>query len=934
MKAKESFSMRTYVLWAAMLAVWFGVGVLLVPVATHKRLIAPAFAGEGFAFPKAQNALAHTAPLPTQPDPAARGRVLASYGKLPLSFEPNQGQTDGQVKFLSRGSGYTLYLTAQEAVLALRKASAPNPAVAAVSSPPTRRAAQFSITNLQLLASWPRYGDEDIAAPIGATNRQSSIANRQSVLTMNLVGANQKARVVGLEELPGKSNYFIGNDPKQWRTNVPTYAKVRYQNVYPGVDLIYYGKQGQLEYDFVVRPGADPSTIRFSVGAGLSRHQSNQDGGVKPPLQIAADGDLVVKTDGGDVRFHKPVVYQTKSTANHQSSIDNRQLLEGHYVLTASNQLRFALGPYDRSKPLVIDPILRYSTYLGGSGDDGATGIAVDSARNAYVTGGTGSTDFPTKNPFQAANAGHGDAFVTKLDPTGSALVYSTYLGGSDHDDATGIAVDSARNAYVTGFTYSTNFPTKNPFQRHNAGGADAFVTKLDPTGSALVYSTYLGGSGFDAATGIAVDSAGNAYVTGGTASTNFPTMNPFQAANAGFFGNAFVTELSPTGSALVYSTYLGGSGGDNASGIALDSAGNAYVTGVTKSTNFPTKNPFQGTFGGGGGTVDAFVTKLDPTGSALVYSTYLGGSDNDVASGIAVDSARNAYVTGQTFSTNFPTKNPFQAANAGNLDADAFVTKLDPTGNALVYSTYLGGSGREQATGIAVDSARNAYVTGWTTSTNFPTQNPFQAANAGGFDDAFVTKLDPTGSALVYSTYLGGSNSDFGFGIALDSARNAYVTGGTSSTNFPTKNPFQGTNAGGFDAFVAKIVLAADLEITNSAAGSVTSGSTLTYTIEATNLGPDTASKVTIKDSVPAGTTFNSVGVTTGSCTSPTPGGTGTVVCALPSLAKGASVTETLMVNVTASSGSKITDTASVSSSTFDPNKTNNSARATTTVM
>ena len=762
MKTKESFSRRAYMLCAAMFFVWFGVGVLLVPVATTKRLMAPAFAGEGSTFPKAQNALVHTAPLTAESDPAARGRVMASYGKLPLSFESNQGQSDGRVKFLSRGSGYTLFLTAKEAVLALQKT--------------------------------PSNGENQKAKISNAGLATEHLPPTSAVLRMRLLGANPAAKVKGLEQLAGKSNYFIGNDPTKWRTDVPNYARVQYQGIYPGVDLVYYGHQRQLEYDFVVAPGANPKLIRLAFQGA-------------DQVKVGAEGDLLLSTEGGEVRFQKPVVYQlTRGHDPTRRSGEMRMAVEGRYVLEGKNQVSFELAAYDASKPLVIDPVLSYSTYLGGSGDDSAYGIALDSARNAYVTGQTFSTNFPTKNPFQGANAGNSDAFVTKLSPTGSALVYSSYLGGSGFDVAYGIAVDSARNAYVTGLTISTNFPTKNPFQGANAGSWDAFVTKLSPTGSALVYSTYLGGSDTDYGTGIALDSARNAYVTGVTRSNNFPTKNPFQGANAGG-ADAFVTKLSPTGSALVYSTFLGGRSNDLAYGIALDSASNAYVTGQTFSTNFPTKNPFQSAKAGGPFSDDAFVTKLSPTGRALVYSTYLGGNGNDEATGIALDSARNAYVTGQTQSpSNFPTKNPFQGQNAGPADTwDTFVTKLSPTGSALVYSTFLGGKGDDFANGIAVDSAGDAYVTGVTSSTNFPTKNPFQATKAG-FDDAFVTKLSPTGNALVYSTYLGGSDNDFALGIALDSARDAYVTGYTFSTNFPTKTPFQGANAGGRDAFVTKI--------------------------------------------------------------------------------------------------------------------------------
>ena len=391
--------------------------------------------------------------------------------------------------------------------------------------------------------------------------------------------------------------------------------------------------------------------------------------------------------------------------------------------------------------------MLEYSTYLGGSGVDQGYGIAVDSAGNAYVTGSTESTNFPTANAFQNTFGGGGDAFVTKLNAAGSALVYSTYLGGSDGDFGAGIAVDSAGNAYVTGVTDSTDFPTANALQNTNSGGiADVFVTKLNAAGSALAYSTYLGGSDFDSEPNIAVDSAGNVYVTGHTESTNFPTANAFQSTSGGGGGDAFVTKLNAAGSALVYSTYLGGSEAEFGGGIAADSAGNAYVTGTTDSDNFPTANALQPTSGGGTGLADgdAFVTKLNAAGSALVYSTYLGGSDFDYGGGIAVDSAGNAYVTGVTDSDNFPTANAFQSCTYGS-NQDVFVTKLNAAGSALVYSTYLGGSLFEDSGDIAVDSAGNAYVTGSTYSTNFPTANALQSTS-GGDRDVFVAEAQHGG--------------------------------------------------------------------------------------------------------------------------------------------------------------------------------------------
>jgi hypothetical protein len=636
------------------------------------------------------------------------------------------------------------------------------------------------------------------------------------VVRLKLVGSSSRAKPVGFEELPGKSNYFIGSDPSRWRTNVPLYGKVRYRQVYPGIDLVYYGNQGQLEYDWIVAPGADAGSIRMAVeGAG--------------EMKADEGGDVVVRVGEGEVRLKKPVVYQEGGSGRNE--------VAGRFAIRDGSEIGFELGTYDRRRPLVIDPVLVYSTYHGGNGQDIGYGIAVDVAGNAYVTGETGSTDFPVASPRQPASGGGMDAFVTKLNASGSALVYSTYHGGSGDDVGHGIAVDGAGNAYVTGETRSTNFPTASPRQPAFGGGThDAFVTKLNASGSALVYSTYHGGNGVDRGKEIAVDGAGNAYVTGVTGSTDFPMANPLQPAYGGG-ADAFLTKLNASGSALVYSTYHGGSGGDLGHGIAVDPAGNAYVTGETSSTDFPTANPRQPASGGG---MDAFVTKLNTSGSALVYSTYHGGSGGDVGHGIAVDGAGNAYVTGETSSTNFPTASPRQPIFGGGL-RDAFVTKLNALGSALVYSTYHGGSGGDLGHGIAVDPAGNAYVTGETTSTNFPTANPPQPAYGGG-NDAFVTKLNALGSALVYSTYNGGSGGDVGHGIAVDGAGNAYVTGYTGSPNFPMANPLQPAFGGGnTDAFVTKIGEPPPiLEITMSAATYV-NGATVTATeFRLKNLGSE----------------------------------------------------------------------------------------------
>jgi hypothetical protein len=664
-------------------------------------------------------------------------------------------------------------------------------------------------------------------------------------LAMNLIGANPSPLVTGLDQLPGTSNYFIGNDPSQWHTNIPNYGQVAYQGVYPGVNLVYHGNEQQLEYDFVVTPGSDPSTIRLRFQGADS-------------ISLDDQGNLVLSTALGDVLEHAPVVYQEVGGV--------RQTVAGQFVLLGQDEVAFRVGTYDASLPLTVDPVLSYSTYLGGSGLDGATGIAVDGSGNAYVTGSTASTDFPTTvGAFQ--DSSHGvpngsvnlspNAFVTKLNATGTALIYSTYLGGSGQgggggDAAAAIAVDASGNAYVTGHSSSTDFPiTAGAFQNSLNGSGNAFVTKLNVTGTGLTYSTYLGGSGGDGAQGIAVDGSGYAYVTGQTTSTDFPiTAGAFQNSLNGS-SNAFVTKLNASGTALMYSTYVGGSAYDHGGKIAVDSAGNAYVTGQTTSNNFPTTvDAFQTHFGGPTNYNDGFVMKVNATGTALIYSTYLGGNGQDATTGVAVDGSGNAYVTGATSSTNFPTTaGAFQRSlrgvpnGFGNLNPNAFVTKLNATGTALIYSTYLGGSGQsggggDGAAAIAVDASGNAYVTGHSSSTDFPITRDAYQISLRGTENAFVTKLNAAANSLLYSTYFGGG-SDGASGIAVDGTGNAYVTGSTSSTNFlTTTGAFQASLSGALNAFVVKFILATppatQFAITYLSATGVTAGGTATFTVTA----------------------------------------------------------------------------------------------------
>jgi len=581
-------------------------------------------------------------------------------------------------------------------------------------------------------------------------------------------------------------NYFTGNDRSKWRSNIATYGAVTYENIYKDIDIKFYGNNENIEHDVIVHPGGDIAEVKFAY-EGING------------LKVTEAGDLEVSLKEGKIIEQRPLIYQ---------EIDGERVaVEGVYRILKGEEGAFGYGfdvaSYDHTKDLVVDPVLVYSTYLGGNGNDIAWSIAVDSSSNAYVMGYTFSTNFPLLNPAQGTFGGTSDIFVTKINPAGTALVYSTYLGGSGGEVGRGIAVDSAGNAYVAGETRSLNFPLMNPLQGTFGGGTnDAFITKINPAGSALVYSTYIGGSVYEEFLDIALDASRNAYVTGYTTSPDYPLMNPLQAMRGGGYSEAFVTKINPAGSALVYSTYLGGSGNEKGWGIAADPSGSAYVTGETFSPDFPLSGAMQVALQG---TADAFVTRINPAGTALVYSTYLGGSGDDRGYGIAFDNTGAAYVTGTTTSPNFPLVAPIQGTIGGYYDA--FVTKINPAGTALVYATYLGGSNYDDGMSIAVDSTGSAYVAGSAFSWNFPLLNPIQGAYGGGYSDVYVAQITSTGTALVYSTYLGGSGADYGLDIAVDASGNAYVTGQIYSRNFPLMTPVQGAFGGGsYDGFVAKI--------------------------------------------------------------------------------------------------------------------------------
>jgi hypothetical protein len=761
-------------------------------------------------------------PVDGQPGPSqaalqpASPAIAPNYGKLPLSFEANQGQTDPQVKFLSKGNGYTLFLTDKAAVLSLTKTDQPKTDTLDQNqlSPCTSHSLDKNrfVIPTQAQRSGGTCIDNKSGCPIqaggcivglsGKAQKRASSTTKTDIVRMELTGANQWTKVEGTEQLPGTANYFIGNDPARWHTNVPTYAKVSYKNVYPGIDLTYYGNQRQLEYDFIVKPGANPKVIR------LHFHRAQK-------LKLNSAGDLTISGKNGEVVFHKPTVYQIQG--------GHREPVDGRFALLSGNVIQFAVGPFDPTRELVVDPELVYSTYLGSGDYVRGSAIAVDASGSAYVAGyvsdnAGGSGKIPvTAGVFQGQiNSPYGSAFVTKFTPDGSGLVYSTYLGGSGNgqgDRAYGIAVDTQGNAYLTGQANSSNFPTTaGAFQTAASSTYNgAFVTKLNPTGTALVYSTYLSGSASNLANGIAVDALGDAYVTGQTNSLDFPvTANAFQTTNISTDHalTAFVTEFNPGGSGLIYSTYLGGSAQDEGAAIAVDSDGNAYVTGLTLG-DFPVINAFQPT----GSAQTAFVTKLNPTGTALIYSTYLGGSSFQSGTGIAVDATGSAYVTGTTSSTNFPvTAGAFQQISK-DASGNAFITKFSPTGSSLIYSTYLGGDGDDSAYGIAVDSSGDAFVTGLASSTDFPvTGNAFQKTLKASLYNCFLTEINPNGTALLYSTYLGGNYQDFGLGVAVDLAGNAYMTGYASSTNFPVTSKAYQTSNQGHATFAARFALGSPL--------------------------------------------------------------------------------------------------------------------------
>ncbi|MGB2633355.1 MAG: SBBP repeat-containing protein [Candidatus Acidiferrum sp.] len=812
-------------------------------------------------------------------------RWAQAYAKLPLSFEENQGQTAREVRYVSHGSGYELFLTPQEAVLALRSQQ------------------HYDLS--------PRHR----AASIRAI-RKARKAEETTAVRMQLEGASPNPDIFGMERLPARVNYFIGNDPKKWHTDVPAFARVKYIGVYPGVDLVFYGNQRRLEYDFIVAPGVDPKSIQLKIGGAQK-------------MRVNSHGDLVLSVPGGKLELQKPLIYQEVRGERHE--------IAGNFIVDGHNSVSFSVPNYDRSAPLILDPVLSYATYLGGTADDTGNAIVVDGSGDAFVAGSTYSTDFPTGTSgtvTAAPSAGSSAAFVAELNPTGTSLLYSTYLAGltsGSAEGAFGVALDPSGNVYVTGLTYATDFPTTSA-NALNAGplssnlNGTAYLTKLNPTLSglsSLIYSTYIAGTGGDYGNGVAADAAGNAYVAGETDSTDFPTANPLQSAPNNAEGTAFLTRIDTTkaGTAsLIFSTYFGGNGanwnntpgigyGDNAWGVATDGSQHAYLVGATSSTNSPatfitSATAYQAVPPAGNIQSSVFVSNIDTTTGSLVYSTYVAGSTSDQGFAIALGPSNVAYVTGTTGSSDFPVApNPGAFDTTGAVSGKAFVTLVVVDGTksgaaSVPYSTYLGGTAGDNGYAIKADSSGNAYIAGTTASSDFPvTSGALQASLLNALGDAFVAKLNPAGggtSDLLYATYYGGSGDgandvDQGYGIAIDSTSppNAYLTGQTYSTNLPVLSalPTGGSLRGPSDGYVAKLTLIPTMTVAPSP---------FDFGVEQLSV-PTPPQAFTVTNNTSTSVTFNSIVVTGVSPAANTDFAKSSDGCS-PSVAAGA----TCMVDVT----------------------------------
>jgi hypothetical protein len=773
--------------------------------------------------------------------PATRARITATYAALPLAFEANQGQFDPQVKYLARGNGYKLYLTSSQAVMTVSRGTRDS--------------------EVRDMIEDKRLGPAKIRRLLQERARKTAHPSSLAVVRMNFLGANPATQLAAEDQQAGRVNYFIGNNPAKWRSNIPLFGRVSYRDLYPGVDLAFHGAGRQFEFDYLVNPGADAATIALGFEGAEQ-------------MSTTSAGDLILTTAAGPVQLHKPVAYQEKDGV--------RQLVDVRFALKHDHQVAFALGDYDRNRQLVIDPTVTYSTYFGGDFADYGFGIAADASGDAFIAGATDSDSIP--GPAGPTNNSSFDVFVTEINSSGT-LVFTTLFGGSSDDFAGGIAVD-ATGIYVAGTTSSSDFPASATAAQPTFlggithGNNDAFAVKLALNGSAIVWGSFIGGTDSDSGLAIAVDSTHDVFVVGETFSTglgggagvgkfllpNGTALNLGQATGA---DDGYIVALDPNGTSYLLVSYLGGSSNDLTTGVALDGSGNIYVSGETLSTDLPLTLPLQnkcGTDGTcnasalGGPFDDAFIVAIHASLSTYIYETYYGGSNVDDALAIAADAAGNAFVTGLTVSSDFPTAGtPFQKILGAAGAQNAFVLELNSTGSAATYSTYLGGSGADLGVGIAIDGSDNAYVTGQTSSPDFPPLNPTQATLSGS-TDAFVTVLTPNPNQLLFSTYLGGGGDEdtLSGSIAVNSLPNIYVTGDTDSGNgstsaFPTKNPLDGTYGGGTcttstgstipcpDAFIAAYSPATSPDFALSATplspGSVAQGASATSTVTVTAL-------------------------------------------------------------------------------------------------
>ena len=800
---------------------------------------------------------------------AVDGGAVPLQGHRRLRFEENAGQTDPQVRYMARGREYTLFLTGADAVFAIRE-----PRTAATAK-----------------------------AELGQDWQPKPLQGR--VVRMRMRGAHPEPELVPGAPLPGASHYYLGDDPAQWRTGVRSFDSVRVEGAFQGIDVVYYDRYGSLEFDFVVAAGADPSEIAL-VFDGADE------------VTVAEDGSLTVRAGPCELRQAPPSAYQVRG--------EDREAVAGRYSIAGDGAIQFTLGEYGRTRPLVIDPAVSYSTYLGGSMEDEPSDVKVDAYGNTFVSGWTESPDFPrVGSPWTFR--GNFDAYVAVLGPAGMQLLYAAFLGGTDDDECFSMALDAQGSPYLTGFTMSANFPTAHPIET-DAGNAlaDVLVAKLASNGASLVYSTYLGGNDEDSATGIDVDPAGNAYVAGITRSTDYPTLGALMGDRGGT--DAFVTKINATGTAISYSTYLGDSGSEIADDLAVSGGGEVTVVGQTDSVGFPVDDPFQDTMAG---VFDGFVTRLSGNGSALRFSTFIGGNNLDQPRSVCLDSEGAAIVAGVTDSTDFPTRNPIQT-DPGDSNRDAFVLKLAMSGSALQFSTYLGSAWTEAANAVDVGDDGRIYVAGYTSSLDFPTLNPVFVDTDGGNYDGFLSCLGPTGTSLVYSTYFGGELNDLISAVTVDGSGNAYIVGYTDSVHMPVVNPYQGVRRGGSDAFVTKIRNgSSDLQVTLAAGPEpVATGQNLTYILTVGNLGPNSAGEVVAALGVPTGTRYVTATTAQGHFVPPTAVGVGYYYPGR--IPAGTAATLRLDVTVEATGGT-IENAAAVTSTAFDPAGANNTVAVTSHV-